>query len=314
MQPTGQTAAEAALREHLAQANQVLGSVAPIIAYKLESPGQPLVNDSIVARLRGMLENLALQVLVAANGTSNRTRPDQQDIDLLASIFAGNERILGHLYALAMEGHLAERLEQRAALNPVHSPLLQKLVASDKPRLAELATDVLSSQARFMQQQRRMELSITELPPEVFFVLLEERENGAGCSNIDLSTSSIGALRDSYDEAETRLGLFARLISMMSGGAVAGLELENAGLSLFASSIAALTDQPRDITILACHERQAVRLALGLRAAGQEEEAIERQLVLLEPSEWFPPGLATLPPERAASLLDDTLAHSQAHA
>ncbi|MGB3807978.1 MAG: hypothetical protein WA936_12325, partial [Erythrobacter sp.] len=72
----------------------------------------------------------------------------------------------------------------------------------------------------------------------------------------------------------------------------------------FASGIAAATQQPRDLIVLACHERQTVRLALGLRAAGQGDAAIGRQVSLLDPSDAVPAGIGAISPDRAASLLD----------
>ncbi len=307
MDGTGQTAVEAVMREQLARANRALGGVAPVLAHKLESPGQSLVNDAIVARLRGMLEHLAIQLLLAAREVPTRDPPDREAVDALAEMFAGDTGILSHLYALAMEAHLAERLERRGALDQVLSPLLQELIASDRPATAELAMEALAAQSRFIQGQRRMHLAIGELPAELFASTIDDFYNVAGASDAHTIARGLATLREAYDEATTRLGLLTRLVSSMRGGAVATLELEHAGLALFASGIATLTEQPRDLVILACHERQAVRLALSLRAVGQGDSAIDRQLALLDPSEWVPAGISRIPPERAALMLDGAI-------
>ena len=84
---------------------------------------------------------------------------------------------------------------------------------------------------------------------------------------------------------------------------MAALALDHAGLALFVSGLAAMTRQPRALAILSCHEGQAVRLALSLRAAGLEPAAVEAQFAVLGRIEALRNGAATLPPERAQALL-----------
>jgi len=307
MYETRQSGAEESIRADLARANRELGGVAPLIAHKLESPGQSLVSDAIVARLRGMLEHLALQLVQHSRNDPACVTEQHENIDALTAMLGRDEGIVSHLYALAMEGHLTERLEKRVSLDPVLSPLLQSLIASSRSAIAELAMETLAAQSRFVQGQRRMQLLISELPAELFAGLLNDFGAASNVPGNEGIRDGIEALRRSYDESTTRLGLLARLVSAMEDDPVAALELWQAGLALFASGMAASSGQPRDIVILACHERQAVRLALGLRAAGQEVEAIDRQLLMLDPSEWDPAGVGALAPERAASLLESSL-------
>ncbi|MGB3711871.1 MAG: hypothetical protein WA985_09305 [Erythrobacter sp.] len=304
MDRTGQIAVEAAVREELVRANRELGGVAPTIAHRLQSSGQSLVSDAIVARLRGMLEHLAAQLLHLARDRSRPQRPDRESIDVLAGILAQDSAVLSHLYATAMESQLSERLEKRAALDPVLSPLLQELIGSDRRLTGELAGETLAAQSRFVQGQRRMQLAISELPAELFAGLLDEFSEASSAHEREGLARSIDALRESYDEATTRLGLLSRLLASIHEDVAATLELEDAGLALFASAIAAATQQPRDLIVLACHERQTVRLALGLRAAGQGDAAIDRQVSLLDPSDAVPAGIGAISPDRAASLLD----------
>ena len=303
MDRTQTTRLEAILSDELASANRALRGVAPVIAHMLETSGPALVSDAIVARLRGMVTDLSRQLLPGSGEMQAQTASDtdrEEAVDALADALADDPAILNHLYALAMEGYLTERLEHRTSLDPVLSPLLQELIASDQPAIAELAMSALAAQSRFVQSQRRMELGLGELPADLFGAALEtlgrSQDDGNGAAHI-------ATLKAQYDEATSRLGLLARLASAMRGGAVAALELEHAGLALFATALSALTKQPRDLCILACHERQAARLALSLRATGQGEEAIERQFLLIEPSLGLPEGIGAMPPERASHLL-----------
>lgn len=297
MDQNGSASVDVILRDELARANRALRGVAPVISHMLENSGHTLVSDAIVARLRGMLAHLARQLL-AADQSANPAL-----VDALADRLAADNDLLNHLYALAMEGHLTERLEQRASIDPVLSPLVQELIASDQPAVAELAMASLAAQSRFTQSQRRMELSIDELPSALFLSVVQrfcEAKLGLDAKAVEEAAQ---VLKAGYDEGAGRLGLLARLVSAMGEGAIAAMELEHAGLALFASAMASRSKQPRDLALLACHQRQAARLALSLRASGLDTPSIERQFVLLEPAEMLPDGLAALAPVRAQELL-----------
>ncbi|MEL7188514.1 MAG: hypothetical protein AAGK17_03090 [Pseudomonadota bacterium] len=304
--PSAASHVEAMLRAELARGDRALGGVAPVLTHMLASAGHALVNEDVVARLRGMLSDCARQLIAAGQMGPKRSEPDRQSVDNLSDYLAENGPVLSHLYALAMEGHLTQRLEHRSSIDPVLSPLLQELIASEQSEIAELAMTALAAQARFVQSQRRMTLSITDLPAQLFHMVLESWESWARTAVLENGVSSQAStvkLREEYDEASTRLGLFTRLTGSMRKGVIAGLELEHAGFALFVTSLASLTRQPRDLAILACHERQAARLALGLRAAGLEAATIERQFLLLEPSERLPSNMGEISPGQAAYLL-----------
>lgn len=318
MDQAATTYVETILRAELARGDRVLSGVAPVLSHMLASSGHALVNEAIVARLRGMLSDIARQLLAAAAAHPAQRRsahapayyPDPVEIDALADHLAGEGPVLSHCYALAMEAHLVHRLEQRSSLDPVLSPLLQELIASDDPAVAELAMTALAAQSRFIQAQRRMAMPLGELPARLFQIVLGRWQATRVTDPAEPASADpvLRALKQDYDEGAGRLGLFARLVTAMRGGALAGLELDHAGLSLFVSVLATLTRQPRDLAILACHERQAARLALGLRAAGLDERAIERQFLLLEPAERLPRAIDELPPDRAAALLAQSAA------
>ncbi|MEO0057822.1 MAG: hypothetical protein RIT17_1295, partial [Pseudomonadota bacterium] len=220
---------ELILRDELARESRVLGSVVPVLRHLLASEGQRLVNDAILARVRGMLSDLAAQLIAAGAGHDPSLRhPDgdaSQGRDALAEALAGDAALLAHCHALAAESQLAERLHQHHGIDPVLSPLLQELIASDEPVIAELAMSALAAQSRFIQSQRRMELPLGELPAELFHSLTASHVHDGGATR---------SLLAAYDEGAGRLGLLARLVSAMRRGAIAALALDHAGLALFA--------------------------------------------------------------------------------
>ncbi|MEE4206634.1 MAG: hypothetical protein V2I39_10085 [Erythrobacter sp.] len=301
---------ERILSEELARGDRSLRGVAPVLAHMLASSGQSLVSDAIVARVRGMLEHLARQLLAAERtevlGNAVHSSPAPAEaVDALAEQLALDHVVLGHSHVLAMESHLAERLERRASIDPVLSPLLQELIASDKPQIAELAMATLAAQARFVQSQRRMDMPLAELPAELFLGVVACWEGAArGSERGGVPRGAVERLKRSYDEGASRAGLLARLVSAMGSGAVAALELEHAGLALFATALASITRQSRENAVIACHASQAARLALSFRAAGMDAQAIERQFMLLEPGVRVPAVIGDLGPDRARAILD----------
>jgi len=297
------TSVEAILKGALAREGRALSGVAPVISHMLESSGQAMVSDAIVAKLRGMLGDLAQQLLIAGEDVPQREPSDPKIVDALADDLASDNALLDHLFALAIEGQIAQRLERKSALDPVLAPLLQELIASNQDVVAELAMRTLAAQTRFIQNQNRMALPLGELPPELFSQVLSRFDSAELGLDSALVARASANLREAYDEGAGRLGLLARLTSSMRGGAVAALELDHAGLSLFASALASITGQSRDIAVLACHERQAARLALSLRAAGLAPEAIERQFMVIAPAQFLPEDIAAISPERAQVLL-----------
>lgn len=295
---------EAILRDELAREDRARAAVVPVLRHLLRSDADALVSDAILARVRGMILDVAAQLLAAAAGRDpairTRAGADHEALDRLAAALMADEALIGHCHALAAEGLIAARLQQRHAIDPVLSPLLQELVASEDTEVAGLAMSMLAAQSRFIQNQRRMELPLGELPPELFLNAVAQGQAIAG------DTIAAARLRAGYDEATTRIGLLARLVAAMRRGALAGLALDHAGLALFASTLSAAgTRLPREEAVLACHEGQGLRLALLLRAASLGAAAIERQLSLVEPLVSLPRGLAEIAPDDAAALVRD---------
>lgn len=292
---------EAILTDELARESRALAAVVPVLRHLLSSDAEALVSEAILARVRGMIFDLAAQFLAALAGRDPVTRAhasaDPAALDRLAATLMADEALLGFCHALAAEGLIAERLHQRHAIDPVLSPLVQELIASEDPAIASLAMSTLAAQSRFVQGQRRMELPLGELPAELFYRLIGRAQTEAQ------DTAALVRLQAGYDEATGRLGLLARLVAAMRRGAMAALALDHAGLALFASALSITTRQQRGDAVLACHEGQGLRLALLLRAGELSPAAIERQLLLVEPSGHLPRGFGGVSSERAAALL-----------
>ena len=304
---------ETVLRDELAREDRALHSVAPVLRHLLVSEGQALVNDAVVARVRGMLGDLAAQLLAGAAGRDptlrGNGRIDFAEIDKLADALTEEPALLAFCYAQACEAQLLERLEQRASIDPVLSPLMQELIASEKPRVAELAMAVLTAQSRFVQTQRRMELPMAELPADILDRVLRHFVQVHPVEGTDLR-EPFGWFRRDFDEAAGRLGLLTRLVAAMRRGAVACLALDNAGLSLFASGMAGLAQMPRDTALLSFQSGQGARLALAMRAAGAAAATIEQAFLLAHPGGTLPRGLDTIPADQARALLAVGLAES----
>lgn len=293
-------AVEAILRGGLVREVRALASVVPVLRHLLGAEAQSLVSDAILARVRGMIHDCGAQLVAAQAGRHPATvAADEHSAarDALAESLMDDESLLAHCHSLAVEGLIADRLQQRHGFDPVLSPLLQELIASEDPAVASLGMAALAAQSRFVQGQRRMELPLLELPAELFHRLLARVQTGADDS------AGLARLQAGYDEGNSRLGLLARLVAAMRRGALAALGLEHAGIALFATALAGETRIRRGAVVLACHESQGVRLALLLRAAGLVPAAIERQLLLVDPAARLPRALGALSADQAATLL-----------
>ncbi|KUO56428.1 MAG: hypothetical protein APF82_07500 [Sphingomonadales bacterium BRH_c42] len=297
---------EAVMRQELALGDRALASVAPVLGHLLASPGQSLVSDDLVARMRGMLADIARQLLVAqAQATSVRQVPAATDprIDALTGKLANSSTLLSHCYALAMEGLITRQLEQQAGIDPVLSPLMQELIASSEEATSELAMTVMASQVRFMQSHRRMNLPLADLTADLFHEALQIWSSFARADGPEVLFKTEARLRKGYDEGASRPGLLSRLVATLRGDAKDMLALEHAGFALFSSIMASATRRPRELAVLACHERQVARLALTLRAAGLDADDVARQIMVLHSNVSLPDGFAQLTEGQALELL-----------
>lgn len=305
---------ETVLRDELAREDRALGGVAPVLGHVLAGSGNALLNDAIVARVRGMLNDLANQFasrLCSQSDEESRSAPPlRPSIDTLSDQLARDAPILASLHATAIEGILTERLDQRSSVDPVLSPLMQELIASQDAATGETAMQALAAQSRFMQGQRRMQQPVLELSSETLERALRIWARATPVEHEPRVMQAMRQLKAEYDEAQTRTGLLARLVSSMRTGVVAALDLEHAGLALFASALASQSGQSRERAILACHDAQVARLAVSLRAVGLDAAAIERQFTALDPAVRLPRGLEAVSTDIARAMLHDSLAQS----
>lgn len=284
---TGDKDRVAALRDGLARGNAILARVGPILTHLLATPDTSLFSDELVARIRGMCHDLAWQVLRAqaeATGEAGREAFADRNGEALAEHFFSSPLILSHCHALALEWQLSARLEAQYGLDPVLSPLLQQLIATPDTSQSSAAMAALAAQARFAQSQRRMELPLGELPGDLFHELLLGWRAFNGPRRSDAMIRAEAKLRNGFDESGSRLALLARLVAGMGESASEALDLEQAGVPLFLTALAVGSRQSRVMAVLSTNEKQIVRLALGLRAAGLAGAAIEAQILRLHRS------------------------------
>lgn len=293
---------EQLLRDELARGDAAIADARPVLRYLLAHEEHPLFSDATVARVRGMMLDLASQLLHAqaeAGDVRDRAVYVGERQDALAAELIEDGSFLAHAQALAFEADLAERLQARSGIDAVLPPLVQELAARDDETTAALAMALLAAQARFMQHCRRMELPLRELPGDLFHAALMvlRARGGAGAEAAERR------LRESYDEGASRLGLIAHVVTGMGERSEDALAIDRAGVAIFASALAMAAGQTRNGLVLSFAEGQFARLLLALRAAGLEQRATERQLLVLHPSRRLPEVFGRISAERAIALL-----------
>ena len=294
----------------MARSDSMLAGIEPILGHLLSAPDHSLFSDEIVARVRGMLADLARQVLrtqADATGKQGRDAFADRHGEALAEHFQASNLLLSHCHALAIEWQLTDRLEAELGMDPVLSPLLQRLVADSDPMMSSSAMAALTAQARYVQGQRRMEVSLGELPGDLFHQLLGSWRKYCGETRSEAIERAEAKLRSSFDEGANRLALFERLITR--GANRDALYLEDAGTGLFFTALANYSGQSREMAILSSHSRQTTRLGLGLRAAGLEPRRIDEVLLRLHPGAAPLAGLDQVDEDSARGILLDA-AHS----
>jgi hypothetical protein len=287
---------DAVLQDELVHADTLTGTIAPILRHLLANNDHSVFGDAVIARVRGMLNDLAGQLFDALAFASGEPDPVDREgaaVAELVECLVENSALVGHCHALA--------------LDPGLSPLLQALIASSEAHTSGIAMALLASQARFAQQQRRMALPLAELPGDYLHgALLAFRAVAANGPEL---TTAEAAIRGKHDEARSRLGLIARIITGMGGGAAAALSVSHAGVAMFLSALAIGSGQDRDMAVIATNEGQLARLALSLRSAGLKTQAVEEAFLSLHPDIALPEGFDALGADRAAALLANSAAY-----
>lgn len=292
--------AEAVLVRDLAEGEAAARTVAPILRHLLATDDGALFGEEVIARVRAMTADVATRLLDA--GSDAPTVHPAEAVAEVTGALVDAPGFLVHLHSLAVEWQVTERLQVRVALDPVLPPIAHALMASPDPETAGLAMNLLASQARFTQAQRRMRLPLAELPADVLHEVLLAF-GGAGQND-----PGVAAIRAGYDEARSRLGLLSRLVAGMGPGVVAALSIEHAGVAMFLSALAQVSGDARERIVLALGEENGTRLALQLRAAGLKPAAIEAQFVALQAGREAPEAIALLSPDRAAAILASGMA------
>ncbi len=309
-----QSAGEALLRGELALCDQALANCAPILRHLLRNEDASMFSQQIVARVRGMFHDIAGQLVIALAEAAGHAEPQawaHEAAGELAALLAENPIFLAHFHALALEWQLAERLQMRAALDPVVSPLLQARIASADPEVSATAMNLLAAQARFGQAQRRMQLALAELPADLFHIALVTMRAHVGDepSADNYALIAQRALRVGYDEQRGRLALLGRVLDAFSGEDTDGaLAIEHAGVALFLTALARSCGLSREAVIMASADGQHLRMALALRAAGLERPRLTAQLYAVHPDAVLPEAIATLGADSAAALLREPTA------
>jgi hypothetical protein len=292
---SGLASVEATLREQLAQGDAALSAATPVLQRLLAHHDPGLINDEVAARVRGMITDLARQLL-DARGLGEDVS-GSRGLALVAAL-AGNGEILAHLHALALEGRLADRLEAHEGIDPVLSPLLEDLIAGDDEVLAGAAMAVVTAQAGFIEQQRRMTLPVGELPLSLFDAAIAALRGVA-----DGIEAAEATLRRNFDEGQGRPALLTRLIMRTGSNAPGVLDAGHAGLGVFVTALALAAGQERGVTVMSLASRQPARLVLALRSAGLSPAAVEAQLLHFHPDASPPEAIADLRADAAAAIL-----------
>jgi hypothetical protein len=248
-----------------------------------------------------MLAHLARELVALLHGDEEGAGARDTQVEAVSEALLAKPVLLAHLHAQALEWALTERLEARLGIDPVVPPLMQDWIGSPAGPRQVLATRLLAAQAKWCQAQRRMTVALHELPGEALHAaLLALRSALPGVAQVEQVDASV---RAGYNEAATRLGLAARLVTELGEEAGAALELEDAGAALFLSALALHTGETPDAMALATHETQTTRLALALIAAGLAPLSAERQIEILHAQARPAPGLTQVDAEQAALIL-----------
>ena len=296
-----------ALRDALTRCDRTLGAIGPLLNQLVADSDSTLFHEEVLARVRGMLDSLAERLLrqfLDASGAGQDERVPVASLDLLTHSLADEPGLLGHLHALAIEWRLTQRLAERRAIERVLSPLVQTLIGSEDADLSRTAMAFLTAQARFAQAAQRMQVDPAELPADLLHASLTvlRRSIGNRPDTKRATEQAIRQMQENYDEARTRLGLAAALLSRAALRERA-LDPEAAGFALFATALGQASGQSREQAVLATTEGQTVMLAVMLRSAGCDQDRTEQVLLSIYPEFSLPEGFSNLDRHRATAML-----------
>lgn len=305
MSQFGDRTTEEVLSDALVRGDTALASNSAILRHLLENDDQSMFTDEIVARVRGMIRDIARQLLVAQAEAAERGEGleiSNQALERLTTILTANGVLLGHVHALALEYRLCARLQARLGLDPVLPSHAQALRNNGGSGMA-LAMGVIAAQARFCQNQRNMELPLVELPESLFHAVLVSQQMQAGEQEQNSLAIAHARLRVAYGNHSNRFALLAQLASDGRAHDPEMLNVMQAGVSAFLSGLAHATRQAREHVVLATFDPRMTRLALSLRAANVGPEHIILQLACFHPDSATPHGYEFVDAHQAALIL-----------
>lgn len=292
------------LRNQLHRAEIARETLPPILAHLLTNEGGSLLNDEIVARVRGMVRHIVDQITSLGSQANNAEVPaSRTSTQKFTRALYGRVPLLRHCHAIAVEGQLTERLERSAEIDPVLTPLLQSMMASKDDATSALAMSTLTAQALFMQHHMRMELPFTELPEDLFNDLLAQWLETADASNAGLFDRVYRQLRDQFVQTTSRLTLLSRLVGSMGSASSTALAISHSGVAIFLTSLAQSAGQDRATATVGMDVQQTAWLAAALRAGGMPVAGITEQITLIHSGQPVPDWLTDIGTQRARDLL-----------
>jgi hypothetical protein len=296
----------------LARASAALDSTAPILRHLVRGEERELFGDALIAQVRGMVDDVARQLAVAqaqAGGADAGVEPDGDEVAGFSALLCANGAFLAAVHGQALEWQLARRLEQDHGVDMIVPPLLEAVMANpdgagSEHGSAALAMAVLVAQARFCQAQRRMALPLEELPQDLLRIALGTLHARAQDDAEAQSRAIIAerSLRLRFDAERGRLALLRRLVDGLPAAAPA-LDPLHAGPALFLTALARAMGAPREDAALLVAPSHLTRLALVLRAAGVDGDAVRAHVAVFHPEALVPQGIAALSPDAAAARL-----------
>lgn len=300
---------EALLRDDLQHADQAMIHMGPILRHLLQNDDSSIFNDEVVARVRGMLADLARQLVQALGesaGHQDAAAWAREAGPGLSDMLGANQALLAHLHMLAIEWQLCERMQGRLGIDPVLTPLLQDIIAAADPDLAARGMNLLAAQARFGQSIRRMQLPLLELPGDLHHLALVTMQGYVADDPAGVSAAQDAErlLRQSRARHESRLELLAHSVGALGGEKIRTLDLQHAGVALFLTGLAISAKLTREMAVMCTTESQMPRLALSLAASGLGREGIAMTFAALHPDIALPDGLEMLGADRAAGILE----------
>lgn len=296
------------LAQQLAAARGSAAHAIPILRHLLRSDDSSIFGDEIVARVQGMFLDVARQLVIALAEAAGHAEPEgwaHEAADEFVHVLTENPVFLEHFHTLALEWQWTERLAQRRALDPVLPPLLQTQMGHADAGSAAAAMNLLAAQARFCQNQRRMQMPLAELPGDLLHIALVSMRAYVGIEDHADGYALIAErnVRDRFDEARGRLGQMRRVLDAMADGGCDALALDSAGLALFLSALARGSGQSRETVIMAMADSQMLQLTVILKACGLAPDAAAAALQALYPDAVLPADALEIGSDEANALL-----------